>query len=293
MSDSSTDDPHGWRKEARDLLRAVAGGSIVGMPLLYTMEMWAHGMTLSESHLLLLLAATLLVNFVFCYLSGFRVECSVMGAAMESVTSVGIAIVLSAVILALIGEVDLSMSRVAVFGKIMLQAAPVSIGIAFASPQMEGRSRTGEDSGSEKPASGPELSPSDHQLQVDLREFAAALAGSTVFALNLAPTEEITLIAGRLSPLQLLAILGFTGLLCYVILFASEFREHRVHVESLVQHPVAETILTCGISLAVAAALLYLLGERSSLAHPATFAASVATLGLPAIIGGAAGRLIA
>jgi hypothetical protein len=37
--------PAGWRQEGRDLMAAVAGGAIVGMPLLYTMEMWYHGMT--------------------------------------------------------------------------------------------------------------------------------------------------------------------------------------------------------------------------------------------------------
>src|SRR5688572_16038102 len=81
-------DPRGWRQEGVDLLRGTAAGAIVGMPLLYTMEMWWRGMTLGESRLLLLLAAMLLVNFVLCYFSGFREEYSVFEAASESVTSV-------------------------------------------------------------------------------------------------------------------------------------------------------------------------------------------------------------
>jgi putative integral membrane protein (TIGR02587 family) len=301
VSTAELHDPQGWRKEGRDLMRAIAGGAIVGMPLLYTMEMWQHGMVLSEWHLLMLLGATLLVNFVFSYLSGFRRECTVPGAAMESVTAVGIAIVFSAVVLWLIGEIQFAMSAAEIIGKVFVEAAAVSIGISFASAQVEGRSRTGENNGQAAHNSGGlaetpnerNLSPSDRQLRADLREFAAALAGSTVFALNVAPTEEITVIAGRLSPLQLLGVLGTSTLLCYVILFASEFREHRVHEETLFQHPVSETILTCAVSLGVAAALLVLLGERSLLSHPATFAAGIVTLGLPAMVGGAAGRLIA
>jgi putative integral membrane protein (TIGR02587 family) len=295
----SAPDPHGWQKEGRDLLRAIAGGSIVGMPLLYTMEMWEHGTTVSQWHLLLLVAAILVVNLAFCYLSGFRPECSLIGAAMESITAVGIATAYSAAILSLIGELDFSIAPVEAIGKVLLEAAAVSIGISFASAQMDGRSRTGDDAGQESKGgeaqgqSRPKLGASDRQVRSDLRELAAALAGSTVFALNVAPTEEITLIAGRLSPVQLLAILGCSLVLCYVILFASEFREHRVHVKSLVQHPIAETILTGGVSLGVAAVLLFLLGERALLTQPATFAASVVALGLPAIVGGAAGRLIA
>ena len=36
-------DRWGLKKEVRDLMVAVTGGAIVGMPLLYTMEMWLHG----------------------------------------------------------------------------------------------------------------------------------------------------------------------------------------------------------------------------------------------------------
>ena len=53
-------------------MAAVAGGAIVGMPLLYTMEMWFHGMTLSEIHLLILLGVILIMNFGFSLVSGFR-----------------------------------------------------------------------------------------------------------------------------------------------------------------------------------------------------------------------------
>lgn len=45
-------DPYGWRQESRNLLRAVAGGSLFGMPLLYTMEMWRQAISCAASHLL-------------------------------------------------------------------------------------------------------------------------------------------------------------------------------------------------------------------------------------------------
>lgn len=294
MSRTISEDPHGWRKEWRDLLRAIAGGSIVGMPLLYTMEMWEHGVTSSAWHLLTLLAAMLAVNLVFCYLSGFRKESSIAGAGRESITAVGIALCYSAAVLCLVGEVDFSKSAAGIPGKVLVEAAAVSIGISFASAQMQGKSRTGQGGGEDSSHDKSEqaMSPGDWQLRADLREFAAALVGSTVFALNIAPTEEITLISSRLAPLQLLAVLGFSLVLCYVILFASEFREHKVHVQSLAQHPFSETLLTCATSLVVAVGLLLLLGDRSIVNDPATFAASAVALGLPAIVGGAAGRLL-
>jgi putative integral membrane protein (TIGR02587 family) len=275
-------------------MAAVAGGAIVGMPLLYTMEMWWHGMTLGPRHLLALIVAILVTNFAFSLVSGFRRESTVGEAVMESVTSVGIGIVFSALILWLTGELKPAMSPAEIIGKVLLEAAAVSIGVSFANAQVRDKSRTGD--GDERPGDGGAGTPEDperEQLRADLRDASAALAGATLFALNIAPTEEVVLIASRLAPWQLLVLLGFSVALCYVILFASGFEEHVVHVRSPFQHAYAETILTCAIALLVATALLWLLGEPGNLSNPSNAVAAVVTLGLPATVGAAAGRLIA
>jgi putative integral membrane protein (TIGR02587 family) len=289
------DDPFGWRQEGCDLLRALAAGAIVGMPLLYTMEMWWSGMVLSEWHLLGLLGAILVVNFLFSILSGFRNEYTIGAAAADSVTAVGIGILFSGAILFVIGELDRALSPAELMGKVLVEAAVVSLGASFANMQLRGRSRTGEDDnggGGGKNPKEPHPDPESAQLQADLKDVAATLIGATIFALNIAPTEEVLLIAARLEAWQQLLMLGTGLVLCYVILFASGFEKHQVHVESVFQHPVAETVMACAISLVVAFALLALLGQREALAGFNIGAASVITLGLPAIVGGAAGRLI-
>ena len=53
-----------------------------------------------------------------------------------------------------------------------------------------------------------------------------------------------------------------------VILFASGFEEHRVHVKSLFQNPWAETALTCAVSLVVTYCLLLLVGQREAMSEP-------------------------
>ena len=116
-------DPYGFRQELKDLLRAVAGGSIVGMPLLYTMEMWFHGATLSPWHQLVLLGCILVVNFAFCLVSGFRHDSGVGEAVMEAVTSVGIALVYSTAILWLIGTIAPQTSLAESVGKVLLEAS--------------------------------------------------------------------------------------------------------------------------------------------------------------------------
>lgn len=285
-----SNDPHGWRQEARDLSAAVAGGAIVGMPLLYTMEMWFRGTMLSEWHLGAILALALVVSFLSSLESGFRNEDSLVGTAMEAVTSVGIGVVLSAAILALVGEISVDSAPSEVVGKVILEAAAVSIGAAFANAQVRGKSRTGDDpEGGERP---PEGDLEALQLRADLRDFSAAMAGSLLFTMNIASTEEIVMIASRLAPWRQLVMLGVSVALCYLILFASGFERHDVYVKSPFQSRAFETLMTCAVSLLMALVLLCLIGEREATSDLSTLVASVVTLGLPAIVGGAAGRLV-
>jgi hypothetical protein len=58
-------DRWGVRRELRDLLVAVTGGAIVGMPLLYTMEMWLHRLLLGPGQQLALLSGILQVRIEY------------------------------------------------------------------------------------------------------------------------------------------------------------------------------------------------------------------------------------
>lgn len=307
-------DAGGWRQEGHDLLAAVAGGAIVGTPLLYTMEMWWHGMTLSPWHQLALLGAILAANVVVCRASGFRPHFTWGDAVSEAVTSVGIGLVFSLVILLVIGEISPQQSLGESLGKVLMEAAAVSLGVAFANVHFNGQSRTGQDGtaeggaaedrtaedgaaeagspGRDGPDSPDARDPDRAQLVEDVRDAAATLAGSALFALNIAPTEEVILIASRIGPWQQLGVLLASVVLCHVILFASGFERQPVHVPGVFQSPVAETTLTVALSLVVGLALLALLGEREAFGSLSATVACVVTLGLPAVVGGAAGRLV-
>jgi putative integral membrane protein (TIGR02587 family) len=295
-------DPYGFKKELKDLLRAVAGGSIVGMPLLFTMEMWFHGATLSPWHQLGVLACILVVNFAFCLVSGFRHDSGVGEAVMEALTSVGVALVYSTAVLWLIGTIAPQTSLAESVGKILLEAGAVSLGISFAEVHFRGKSRTGDDenagdqngghnSATDEPAPSPDQR-ERMQLHADLVDVSATLVGSTLFALNIAPTEEVLLIAARLGPFHLLALLAATVALCYVILYASGFESQPVHVQGAFQSAWAETLMTVAVSLLAGLGLMALIGQREILSDHAPLVAATVVLGLPATVGGAAGRLI-
>jgi putative integral membrane protein (TIGR02587 family) len=295
-------DPYGFRRERKDLLRAVAGGSIVGMPLLYTMEMWYQGATLSPWHQLAVLGAILVVNFGFCLVSGFRHDRGVGEAVMEAFTSVGIALLYSTAILWLIGTIAPQTSLAESIGKILLEASAVSLGVSFAEAHFRGKSRTGDEenaiddsarhkNASEEPAPSPDQL-ERMQLHADLVDVGATVVGSTIFALNIAPTEEVLLIAARLGPVQLLALLAATVALCYVILYASGFENQPVHVQGVFQSAWAETLMTVAVSLLAGLGLMLLIGQPEIMSDHAPIVAATVVLGLPATVGGAAGRLI-
>ncbi|MDQ3438896.1 MAG: TIGR02587 family membrane protein, partial [Planctomycetota bacterium] len=225
-------------------------------------------------------------------------------SALEAVTAVGIGIVFAFVVLVLIGEIEPGVSFDEISGKLLIEAAAVSLGVSFADSHLRGKSRTGDDHGKQEgnadgddgSAEAPESSlpndPESLQRREDLRDVAATLIGSVLFTLNIAPTEEIVLIGSRLGASQLLAMLGGTIVLCYVILYASGFEDQPVHVKGLLQSPWAETVTTVGTSLLVSLALLWLLGRPEATASAGAAASSMVTLGLPAAVGGAAGRLV-
>jgi putative integral membrane protein (TIGR02587 family) len=262
------------------------------MPLLYTMEMWFHGMTLGPGHHLGLLGAILLVNFLFSVVSGFRHEYGLASAALESVTAVGIGLCFSAAVLWLIGEITPARALGEILGKVLFEAAAVSLGVSVADAHVRGKNRAGD---KKDESSGSTPAPAElerRQVRQDISDFTATLVGAVLFSINMGPTEEVVLIAARLTPAELLLVLLSSLLLCYVILFASGIKRQPVHVPSLVQSPLAETVLTYSASLVVALGLLWFLGERESVAGAENLLGATVVLGLPAAVGGAAGRLV-
>jgi putative integral membrane protein (TIGR02587 family) len=285
-------DDWGWRREGRDLLVAVTGGAIVGMPLLYTMEMWEHGMLLGPTQQLGLLAGTLLVNFLFSVVSGFRHEFGAASAVLESVTAVGIALIFSTLVLLLIGEIGLGDNLDELVGKVLFQTAAVSLGVSVADSHVRGKRRDGSEEERDAPREKPSREQLERlQLRQDIRDVSVTLTGAVLFSVNIGPTEEVVVIAGRLMPWQLLVLALASLALCYVILYASGIKDHPVHVPSLVQSPPAETMVMYALSLLVSGVLLWGFGEPESVGSLDSWIAASIVLGLPTAVGGAAGRL--
>ena len=272
-----------WRDELRGLVRAFSGAFLFGIPLLYTMEMWWLGEISDPGHLLLMLGIALVANFGLVTAAGFKRETSLFGRIEQTVDAVAVGAVGATIVLLTLNQLNADQSPLAMLGKIVIQALPLSIGASLANIVFEGsQGREGDDEGSRMPSWW-------HALFNDV---GATAIGAVFIAANVAPTEEIPMLAARMEYWHLLLLIGLTLVTGYAIVFASGFdpaaerdREH------LFQHPATETTLSYLVSLVVAFGVLALAKQISMDTPPAFILTQTLVLGLPAMVGGAAGRI--
>lgn len=292
-----------WNQEVADLVRGASGGFLFGIPLLYTMEVWWIGSYTEPPLMLLILAITFIMVFLLNRTDGFRQlhPDQPLQAAMDSVEAMAIGTVSVTLILILLQEITSQTPLNEALGKIVLEGMPFSIGVALARSIMQGNRI---DSGSEasdqslfdqssQQAETSRPSAKPDQYNATLADLGATLVGTIFIAFNIAPTDEVAMLSAATSPPWLLAILFTSLVVSYGIVFAAGFttQSQRLEQLGLFQHPIAETVITYLLSLLAAALMLWLF-HRLSFADPWTiwFKQSL-ILGLPATIGGAAGRL--
>ena len=100
------------------------------------------------------------------------------------------------------------------------------------------------------------------------------------------------MLSARLDYLHLLALVGLSLSIGYAIVFASGFdRQSTGGDHPLFQHPLTETSLAYLVSLAVSLGVLFVTQQLVGGDQPAWILEQTLVLGLPATIGGAAGRL--
>src|SRR5688572_31849724 len=93
------------RDSLRDYARAAAGGLVIGIPLLYTMEVWFHAFLLPWWKLLLLLVVAFFIVLGYNSVAGFRRERTFTELVLDSTATVGLGIVISFVALIVLGQI--------------------------------------------------------------------------------------------------------------------------------------------------------------------------------------------
>jgi putative integral membrane protein (TIGR02587 family) len=208
---------------------------------------------------------------------------------IDSVEEMGLGLLISATALFILGRITLDMTAAEIVGKITVEAMTVAIGVSVGTAQLGGASDasdTGEGdgraAGKKSPQTGAHFA---GQMMI-------ALCGAVLFAANVAPTEEIVMIAAEISSWKLLAIALVSITLGAVILFHIDFKGAQQFAPATgLAAVVIGSVVTYAIALAASALILWFFGRFDGQA-PVVCLGQTVVLGLAATLGASAGRLL-
>ncbi|VXD15782.1 conserved membrane hypothetical protein [Planktothrix serta PCC 8927] len=285
-----------WILEFQELVRGISGGFLFGIPLLYTMEVWQIGSFTEPPLMLTLLGITYFVVFLLIRVSGFRrhQHKTLKNTLLESVEALAIGLVCTTFILILLRQINQETPLDEALGKIILESIPFAMGAALAELMLSDESSNSSSSSQDKkPIKSNFLKANKINLQDTLDDISATFIGALFIAFSIAPTDEVRILAGATSPPWLIAIMIASLIISYCIVFAAGFRnqQKRHRQQGLFQSPHTETIVSYLISLITSVLMLWFF-QKLSFSEPGILGLnSTLILGLPATIGGAAGRL--
>lgn len=283
-------------RSLQEYLRGIAGGLLFSLPLLYTMEVWWAGFTTHPLRLLIYVLGTFTLLLGYNRYGGLRRSAGPLEVAIDSVEEMGLGLVIAAVFLWLLGQITADMPPSEIAGKIIIEAMTVAIGVSVGTAQLgggEGEQKT--DSGmkgntsDDDPAPAPFVSQDDGDLG---GQVTIAFCGAVLFAANVAPTEEIIMIALEVNSWRLIAFALVSMLLGAMILFYSNFSgTQQLSKKRSIFTVGVGTIVTYAIALVSSAAILWFFGRFDG-ASLITCLAQTIVLGLAATLGASAGRLL-
>jgi putative integral membrane protein (TIGR02587 family) len=257
-------------------------------------EVWGIGSSTPPSWLLIALAITFVVVYLLNQTEGFRKNTRIqpIDAAMETIESMAIGIVCALIALVLLRRITLDTPLTEMLGKLIFEGIPFSFGVALARSTL---SRGPSSKRRVQRDASRRVTPlSQLRLSATLADLDATLIGSLIIGFNIAPTEEITILATSIPPPWLLLIVVASLLISYTIVFASGFtnQTERRQQQGLFQRPLSETLISYLVSLLASALMLWFFQQLSWENPWQEWLSDTLVLGLPAAIGGAAGRIV-
>lgn len=268
----------------REYARGLAGGLMFSLPLLFTMEVWWAGLAAEPMRLLALMAATLLLLLGYNYYAGLHHDACWSEVVIDSIEEMGLGLVVAGALLFLLGQIELDHSVFEAVGKIVVEAMTVAIGISVGTSQLGGkRGHDSKDAGEEMPKGKVTFG----------GQVVIACCGAVLFSVNVAPTDEVLVIAIESHLAKLVGIvllsLALTALILYYIEFtgSEKFVLYRDGFVSV----AFGTVISYAVALVVSAAVLWFFGRLDDVGLLPSVA-QIVVLGLASTLGASAGRLL-
>jgi putative integral membrane protein (TIGR02587 family) len=266
------------RDYAIGLARAFGGAILFAFPLLMTMEMWWLGLYLERDRLLLFVVLNLALLTGLAHFTGFEHTETLKDDVMDALTAFGIGAIASAAVLALFGLLTAAMSADELISKITIQAIPASIGAAVARKQL---------------TLGDETEQQRERKAGYFGQLFLMLAGALFLSFNVAPTEEMMLIAFQMTPWHAIALAVFSVALLHAFVYRVGFAGQEIRPEGANFGRVFlhYTVAGYAIALLVSLYVLWTLG-RTDGAAPLNVLLMTVVLGFASSLGAAIARLI-
>ncbi len=265
------------KKYASALARAFAGAMIFSMPMLMTMEMWWLGFTLDPVRLLVFTIAHIALLYGMSRVSGFESSRNPLDDLLDAFAAYGVAAITAVVVLTLIGELQAYMPLREIAGKISVQTIPASFGAMIGAKMM------GE---------GDAIEQGEHWRATYAGGLFLMLAGAVFLSLTVAPTEEMILIAYKMTAWHALLMTLLSILLLHAILYMVGFpgqkkRRGKGAIAEILRHSLP------GYAIAVFACafILWSFG-RVDHTNPTIVVMTITVLALPASIGAGIARIV-
>jgi putative integral membrane protein (TIGR02587 family) len=297
---------HGRRRSIAESFqeygRGVAGGLMFSLPLLYTMEVWWAGFNAHPWRLAAYVSATFVLLLGYNRFAGLRHDAGMLEVAIDSVEEMGLGFIIAAVALFLLGRITFGMPLNEAAGQIVIEAMTVAVGVSVGTAQLGGGEDSGEGSigrggaaGRAKPGGKAGRMGGAERGEPELHfggQMLLAFCGAALFAANVAPTEEIVMIAVEISWMRLLGLASVSLLLGALILHYSEFTGARRFVRTEgVGAVVAGSVATYAVALVTSGLILWFFGRFDGVTLY-TALAQMVVLGVAATLGASAGRLL-
>lgn len=279
------------RESLQEYGRGVAGGLMFSLPLLYTMEVWWAGFLLDSTVLLICIGITFLLLLGYNRYGGIHPDVGMLDVVIDSIEEFGIGILLATLVLFLLGQITPEMPREEILGKIIIEAMLVSVGVSVGTAQLGVKPGESE-SQSERRKSEENDEESAPERPHILKQSVLGFCGAVLFAANIAPTEEVVIIAIESSAWKLLALALLSLSLGALILYFSAFhRSRRSFPPTGVLWGTLAVAATYALALLASALLLWFFGRFQGVSFSVAVS-EVVVLGFAGNIGASAGRLL-
>jgi putative integral membrane protein (TIGR02587 family) len=268
----------GNRRYARGLARAFGGAVLFAFPLTMTMEMWSLGFAMERERLLLFVLVDLVMLVGVSHFAGFEPTTGWAEDVLDAFAAFAVGFVTAAAMLALFAVISPGMSAEEIVGKVVLQTVPASLGAMLSRKQFGARET---DSAEQRREAGY------------VGELFLMAVGALFIAFNVAPTEEMVLIAYKMTAWHAIALVLVSLALLHAFVYAVGFagQESAPEGASFGTTLLHYSVAGYGVALAVSLYVLWTFGHTDGVSIREV-AQMMAVVGFPAALGAALARLI-